>query len=102
MIYVNYATPVHSDTQQRSLIERMFARAARLTAHLARHVSARGTSLKLFDEVEHVLACLPLSSEEFSIACYRLRNARHASSQGEFGAAGYELKLLAHSLHTRK
>ncbi len=99
MIHVNQTTHVRSSPPENTLLSRLFERASRLTTRLARHVAARKVSHAPFDEVEDALATLPLSSEEFSVACCRLRNARQAMFAGEFGAAGFELRLLAHSLH---
>jgi hypothetical protein len=48
--------------------------------------------------VRHMLETLPLSTDDFGLACTRLRNARHYLRYTEPGAARYELRLLATSL----
>ena len=41
-----------------------------------------------------VLESLPLSTEEYGMALNRLRNCVHYLKQGEWGAAGYENRLV--------
>jgi hypothetical protein len=45
-----------------------------------------------------MLEALPLSTDEFALACRRLQNARHYLRYTEPGAAWYELRLLSGSL----
>jgi hypothetical protein len=59
-----------------------------------------------FDEAAHddlaaarsMLEALPLSTDEFGLACRRLQNAQHYLRYTEPGAAWYELRLLTTSL----
>ncbi len=48
--------------------------------------------------VRSMLEALPLSTDEFGLACRRLQNAQHYLRYTEPGAAWYELRLLATSL----
>ena len=45
-----------------------------------------------------MLEALPISTDEFGLACTRLQNAQHYLRYTEPGAAWYELRLLASSL----
>ena len=45
-----------------------------------------------------MLEALPLSTDEFGLACTRLQNAQHYLTYTEPGAAWYELRMLASSL----
>jgi len=55
-----------------------------------------------FAAAHSMLEAMPLSTDQFGLACTRLRNARHYLRYTEPGAARYELQLLASSLnHSR-
>ncbi len=45
-----------------------------------------------------MLEALPLSTEEYGLACRRLTNAQHYLRYTEPGAAWYELRLVATSI----
>ncbi len=45
-----------------------------------------------------MLEALPLSTEEYGLACRRLTNAQHYRRYTEPGAAWYELRLVATSI----
>ncbi len=51
-----------------------------------------------FQATRGLLESLPLSTDEFGLACTRLDNARRYLEFTEPGAARYELRLLASSL----
>jgi len=51
-----------------------------------------------FEELRLLLEALPLDTEEFGLAVNRLANAWQYVESGEYGAAGYELRLLRRSL----
>jgi len=61
---------------------------------------------RLLDDAAHedfaaarsMLEALPLSTDQFDLACLRLKNAQHYLRYTEPGAAWYELRLLASSL----
>ena len=82
--------------------DQLLQRASELVQQLAQDLSNCNPFHTQFDEVETALAALPLASEEFAVACCRLRNARNSSSRGERGAACYELRMLARSLFSRR
>ena len=84
--------------RSRTTTERLFERVSTLVSRLAHFVSRREQPDSQFEEVETALATLPLASEEFAVACCRLRNAKASTARGEVGAACYELRLLARSL----
>lgn len=46
------------------------------------------------DEARLLLESVPLSTDEFSLACNRLRNADRFEGSGERGAANWELRTL--------
>lgn len=52
-----------------------------------------------FASARAMLEALPLSTQEFDLACRRLQNAQHYLHYTEPGAAWYELRLVAKSLH---
>ena len=76
----------------------LFQFAAEFTERLAGHAWKRKWRYADFEELEKIVAGLPLASEDFAVANCRLRNARKSLEQGEAGAARYELMLLAGSL----
>ncbi len=51
-----------------------------------------------FASAHAMLEALPLSTEEYGLACRRLKNAQHYLRYREPGAAWYELRLVASSL----
>jgi hypothetical protein len=51
-----------------------------------------------FAAARSMLEALPLSTDQFDLACSRLKNAQHYLKYTEPGAAWYELRLLASSL----
>ncbi len=51
-----------------------------------------------FDAMRLLLQAAPLSTAEYALAVQRLANAHAYWLQGEQGAAGFEIKLLARSL----
>lgn len=67
---------------------------ADLQAQIARGTCAPHT----FASLRQLLEALPLDTATFAVACNRLANARAYSQVGEFGAANYELRLLAQSM----
>ena len=79
--------------------EALFRRAAEMVAELARTVTARRDSRSLFATVEQELAALPLAADEYALVRCRLHNARRYTHEGEPGAAGFELGLMAKCLH---
>ncbi len=52
-----------------------------------------------FASARAMLEALPLSTPEYDLACRRLQNAQHYLRYTEPGAAWYELRLVAGSLH---
>ena len=51
-----------------------------------------------FAAARSMLEAMPLSTDEFGLACTRLQNAQHYLRYTEPGAAWYELRMLASSL----
>jgi hypothetical protein len=51
-----------------------------------------------FTAARSMLEALPLSTDEFGLACTRLQNAQHYLNYTEPGAAWYELRMLVSSL----
>lgn len=82
--------------------EQLIQHASDMVDQLAEDVAACHRFNTRFDEVESAIAGLPLASEEYAVACCRVKNARHATSRGEIGAACYELRMLARSLLSRR
>ncbi|MEM8679937.1 MAG: hypothetical protein AAGF97_11335 [Planctomycetota bacterium] len=76
----------------------LFQFAAKFTERLAGYAWKRKWRYADFEELEKIVAGLPLASEDFSVANCRIRNAKHSLEKGEAGAARYELMLLARSL----
>jgi hypothetical protein len=56
-------------------------------------------SVEAFIEVEEHLDCVPLARSEYGLVKRRLANARRYLQEGENGAAHFELRQLARSLH---
>ena len=50
------------------------------------------------DELHLLLECLPLTTEEFSVAANRLKNAHRYLTAQEVGAARWELNALRQQL----
>ena len=88
----------YRDTAPRVRRERLFKRVSQSVERLASYLLARQNPSTYFDYVEAELGALPLANEDFAVACCRLHNARSEAIQREFGAACYELHLLARSL----
>ena len=53
-----------------------------------------------FAAVRSMLEAMPLPTDQFGLACTRLKNAQHYLHYTEPGAAWYELRLLASSLRS--
>jgi hypothetical protein len=51
-----------------------------------------------FAAARSMLEAMPLSTDEFGLACTRLQNAQHYLRYTEPGAAWYELRMLAGNL----
>ena len=51
-----------------------------------------------WDQVQDVLEALPLPTDSFGTAVNRLRNARNYATQGELGAAKFELRQILKSV----
>lgn len=54
-----------------------------------------------FDRAMFLLETLPLTSDEFGVAKLRLNNAKLYSSNGELGAAGWEVKAVLNVLKAK-
>jgi hypothetical protein len=67
-------------------------------ARLRDEVAATTFSLGSFATLRVLLEALPLDTEEIAIVRNHLANAQMYAASKEFGAAGYELRLLARSL----
>ena len=63
---------------------------AEATGKLTRRVNISGE----LDQARLLMESLPLSTEEFSLACNRLWNAGRFVRSGEYGAANWELHTL--------
>jgi hypothetical protein len=79
-------------------LELVYRKAAELVAELAATVTSKRDARRLFANVERELAVLPLAADEYALVRCRLQNAGRYASQGETGAAGYELRLMARCL----
>lgn len=55
-----------------------------------------------FDEVNELLATVPLTTAEHVQASLRLRNAMQYAAQGETGAARYEITLFVRNFSTMR
>ena len=64
-------------------------------------VPDRAVALQHFAAVDELIAALPLTSGEFSVAQGRIINAARYYREGEIGAATFELRLLSHVLKPR-
>ncbi len=73
----------------------MQRQASELALRLGATVSARRAKFQQFIEAETVFSALPIAADEFAVVQSRLRNALNYYDAGEFGAASYELRLLA-------
>jgi hypothetical protein len=69
-----------------------------LIAQITRGSNPLDESNFAFDQAQVLLEALPLNTDEFSRAVNRLKNANRYLRSCEFGAACYELRLLAGSL----
>ena len=76
----------------------LFRQATTLLNELAEKVAARRSARPLFDHAEATLQQLPLATDEFTVARRRLHNALRYQHEGEYGAATFELRLMARSL----
>ncbi len=55
---------------------------------------------ELFEDIESLLAGLPLAGDEYASAQCHIRNANRYHGRGEDGAAGYELRLMARAFRS--
>jgi hypothetical protein len=53
------------------------------------------------DDLRILLETLPLSTDEFGLACNRLTNTKRYLQANELGAAGWELRALRQQLQNR-
>ena len=86
------------DKQIQDTLAERYAHAASRLAALLGEVSETAPPAASFDAAQAALEALPLSTEEFATARNRLGNARSYADAGEYGAARFELRLLARSL----
>lgn len=93
--------PIQISPTSTASVQKMFERVSKLVDGLASYLRAKDICGSYFDEVESELGGLPLATADFVVARHRLRNARRCAIEGEFGAACYELRLLARGLYTR-
>lgn len=70
----------------------------RTLGDLMRSRSLDDRTLDTFQAARDMLKSLPLSADEFGLACIRLDNARRYLEFTEPGAAWYELRMLAANL----
>ncbi len=94
-----YAVRAQQSAQQNptllELWEGILTRLAKLI-----HTTELGTfSVEAFAEVEERLDCVPLARPEYGLVKRRLANAKQYLQRGENGAAQFELRQLARSLH---
>ncbi|MEM1180490.1 MAG: hypothetical protein AAGG48_22030 [Planctomycetota bacterium] len=68
--------------------------------YLMRQVRRRVEVLDEISAVQSLLESLPLTTDTYGAAVNRLTNAHRYLLSREFGAAGYELKLLAGGLQS--
>lgn len=71
-----------------------------LSRLVRRTTSEFGASAEI-SQLQTLLETLPLGSDEFGIACNRLRNAQRYLQSNEAGAARWELNALASQLRRR-
>jgi hypothetical protein len=90
---IRYAAP--------SLIDEAFAEATTFMAELFIDAVNRRATAAQFLRAEDVLAALPLSTHEFTLATRRLDNALDYYHAAEFGGCMYELWLLVRRLRHR-
>jgi hypothetical protein len=67
-------------------------------ARLGRSLRRSGVDGRELTELRQLLETLPLSSEEFALACNRLRNAQRYLRAAERGASQWELNMLRQQL----
>ena len=88
----------HVERLDAALPQDMLQRILSTLALLHKKVSqGRHTDGEL-EAIEGLLETIPLSSEEFGVACNRLRNARRYLAASERGAARWELKMMRQQL----
>jgi hypothetical protein len=90
-----HAAPISQDSTLLVLWENVLARLTKLA-----RATEQGTfSVEAFADVERHLDCVPLAHPEYSLVRRRLDNAKAYLQRGEAGAARFELRQLARSLH---
>ena len=80
-------------------VSTLFHQTTTLLNDLAEKVAAHRSTTNHFDHAEATLELLPLATDEYTVARHRLHNAVHYQHEGEFGAAKFELRLMARSLN---
>ncbi len=87
-------------TTQLSLspIDEIRCQAVESIASLLNDATVRQPRFDKYRDLQTVLEALPLPTDEFAKAMNRFRNAQTYLNGGEWGAASYELRMLARSL----
>ena len=88
-------------TNTRVTIDSVFQPVLSTLSRLVRRVTGEGGASAEVNQLQTLLETLPLGSDEFGIACNRLRNAQRYLQSNEAGAARWELNALASQLRSR-
>ncbi len=82
-------------------VDLRFREAARRMEQLVLALQRRRSQIgELFEDIESLLAGLPLAGDEYASAQCHIRNANRYHGRGEDGAAGYELRLMARAFRS--
>ena len=80
----------------------LFRRASGELLRASKRVLTGKCSGYLLSNAESLIDALPLATESYASACVRLRNADRSAQLREYGAAAFELNLLARSLESAR
>lgn len=88
-------------TNTRVTIDSVYKPVLATLSRLVRKLTNEDAASAEVGQLQTLLETLPLSSDEFGIACNRLSNAQRYLQSNEAGAAHWELNALANQLRGR-
>ena len=90
--------PQHHSQRESATLQSVFRPVLNALGELIQRLENRCATNGQVHELQALLDALPLSSDEFGLACNRLRNAHRYLLAREPGAAKWELNALKRSL----
>lgn len=92
---------MHTEMNTKVDFESVFQPVLSALASLVRRIGRNVACNSDLSEIQSLLETLPLSSDDFGISCNRVSNARRYLSSHEWGAARWEIGMLASQLRNQ-